>query len=156
LNLACLPGRIVKRGRRITATATTTTILGVLRVDSIAVVAGRAYGIHTSGLAIDGATAAAIGRAEVRHTTDGSVPGTGSALLPGAWTRDQTSNTIDGTIQAINGFYFPSTSHTLRILLCIASGAGAVAVQILGDATFPIDLVVTDMGEDPGDSGVDI
>jgi hypothetical protein len=153
---ALVHGTIIARGRRTTSTTTTTTSLGVLRLDDIPITSGRAYSVHTSGLALDGGTTAAVALAIIRYTTDGSTPTTSSNQFPGGWTRDVTTNTTDGPIHATGAIYVPSSDETLSLLLCIQSGNGAVAVQMLGDATFPIDMWVVDHGTDPGDTGVDI
>lgn len=156
--LNALP-RIIARGRRTSNSsgATVTGVdVGVLRLDDIPVTGGHAYAVWTSNLALDTTVANDDAMAQIRHTTDGSTPTTSSTVLPGAHVRDHLVSATNGTIVAINSIYVPAADETLSLLLCIQRQAGTGTVTIIGSAEFTIDLVVADLGEDPGDTGVDV
>src|SRR5436305_7654672 len=64
--------RLLKYGTRTTASSTTTTEVGVLRVDNIPVIAGRLYLIYTTPLAIVSTVANDTPRANLRTSTSGT------------------------------------------------------------------------------------
>jgi hypothetical protein len=148
--------RIIARGRRTSNTGAVSAVTGVLRLDDIPLAAGRSYRIMTNGVPIDGTVTTDMFRMEIRYTADGSTPTAASTTLPGAWARGNIGNTTDGPIANITADYAPAGAETLSLILCIARSQGTGTMQVLADPSFPVDMWVEDMGEDPGDTGTDI
>jgi hypothetical protein len=150
-----LPQGVIARGQRVTSTGFTSggTELGVLRVDSIPVYSGRLYRIATGPIIVDGSVANDAVRVVLRGNTAGTAT-TASTQLAIAQTVIPNIS-LPETLQ-INIPYVPSANGTLSVLMSIVRQTGTGILQALGDATFPINLVVSDEGLDPGDTGVDI
>jgi len=149
-----LPLGVIKRGQRITASSTTTTEVGVLRVDDVPVYAGRAYKVWTSPLILDTSVANDVARAHLRYTEDGSLPATSDTQLQAA--HGVLANITSGESRVVVANYSPAADGLLSVLLSVSRVSGTGNISISASATFPIDLVVEDMGLDPGDVGVDI
>ena len=132
----------------------TTTITGVLRLDSKQLRAGRHYELGTSSLRLTGGVNDGV-TATLRITTDGTTPTTSStALLTGS--AQCTSNAIFENV-TLRGLYTPSADLLLSVLLCVARTTGSAGnASIGGDATYPIQLWIVDLGESVSDTGVDI
>ena len=156
--LNALPKGIVARGRRTTnsSTTTSTTGIGVLRIDDVPVKAGRLYRIYTGPLAVVSTVAGDIPRAKVTFTTDGSTPTASSTTLDGT----QTNGVIDTNSQSnndvISALYAPAGDEILSLLLCVLRGSGTGNASINGTAPNIIELVIEDIGVDSGDVGVDV
>lgn len=150
------PPRIVARGRRTTTSAiATTTEIGVLRLDNIPVFDSKAYAITTSSINIDTSVANDIGDARIRvaqNPTPGTVATTASTQI------GHVRNTIDdaaaSNVIPANAFYFPTADGYLSVLLSLFRQAGTGNIIIFCSATELLDLVVWEMGLDPGDTGV--
>lgn len=153
-NLDTLGGTLIARGRRETNSTTTTSEVGVLRLDDIPILAGRTYIIDTSSLSMDGNTANDILRATIRYTTDGTTPTTSSTILVLA--QELQANASFSVFCNPRASYTPAGNETLSLLLTVARATGAGTVGMVGSATNPIELFVIDMGEDVGDTGTDI
>jgi hypothetical protein len=152
--LASPPRGIIARGNRATASSSaTTTEIGVLRLDSIPVVSGRAYRIWTSPMQLYSNVAGDVVAARIRVSTSGAAT-TASTVLGIALT--SSAQTSTGTIQpesrAMSEVYVASSTTTLSVLLSLARNTGTGNGQILVGE----DLVVEDIGVDPGDTGVDL
>lgn len=146
---------MLARGRRITGSTTTTTEVGVLRLDDIPMVAGRIYKIYTSTLQLVSSVANDGISANLRYTTDGSTPTTSSTLLTAA-ARDGQSNATTGFGTIASALYAPAGTETFSVLLSVARVNGTGNCSISGSASFPIDLIIQDFGTDPTDTGTDI
>src|SRR5690348_15363931 len=141
-------------GNRQTNSTTTTTIVGVLRLDDVQLRGGRAYEIKTSALrttsgANDGVTAT------LRVTTDGSTPTTSSTAIATGSTQTTSASVFESiTLQRL---YQPSSDQLLSVLLCVARTTGSAGNAGLGgDATYPIEIWIVDVGEATADAGTDI
>lgn len=148
--------RVVKRGRRTTTTGTiTTTETGVLRVDDIPVFAGRAYMIKTSNVNLDTSVANDIADARIRVTQNAS---TGTAATTSSSQIGHFRNYIDDASQSnvndITAFWFPSTDGYLSVLLTCQRVTGSGNIVVFCSSAEILDLVIFDMGDDPGDTGV--
>lgn len=147
-----LPQGVIKRGRRTTSTGNiTTTETGVLRVDSIPVYAGRLYRISTSNMNMDTSVDNDVARAAFRYSTSGSA--TTSSTL-GNYMRCTIDNASQSNVLNLTMFYVPSADGTLSVLLTLLRQAGTGNIIMFCSSTDILDLVVEDVGLDPGDTGV--
>lgn len=149
-----LPLGILARGNRTTSSSTTTTEIGVLRLDDIPIYTGRTYRIWTSPLRMDTSVANDVARAIIRITTDGSTPTTSSAQICAAQTI--LPDIASGQSVEISMDYSPAADELLSVLLSVSRQSGTGNISIVGGTGIPIDLMVEDIGLDPGDTGVDI
>lgn len=154
LNRSLRTGRCLARGRRITNSSATSTEVGVQRLDDIPIFAGRMYLIKSSSLLLNSSVANDVAVARFRITTDGSTPTTASPLLTQAGTR--IDNTSTGDYVNVLGPYMPTADETLSILMSVGRGAGTGNISMLYSSVTPIDMMLFDCGEDPGDTGVDL
>jgi hypothetical protein len=145
---------VIARGRRLTTSSTTTTEIGVLRIDDIPITGGRGYKISTSCISMQTTVANDIVIANVRYTTDGSTPTTASTALGGVGV--VVTNPAFGMAHPFIGYYYPTADETLSVLLTVTRASGTGNVSLGASATQPIDLFVEDAGVDSGDVGVDI
>lgn len=149
----------VARARRVTDSSTSAsgTLVPVMRLDDIALVQGRLYKIWTAPLGMDGTVADDVIRATITHTTDGSTPTISSTILPGGLAQESQANATQGVYPSIQTTYTPAgASEQLSLLLCVSRSAGSGTVRLLGDATNIIEIVVEDVGVDPGDTGTEL
>lgn len=149
-----LAGRCIGRGRRLSNSSTTTTEIGVLEVDDIPIKAGRLYRIESSSVLLVTSVANDTAVARIRITTDGSTPTTSSTLLTQSAERIEV--TANGGYAHVVGTYAPAVDETLSVLLSVARASGTGNISMNFSSLVPIEVWVMDMGEDPGDTGVDI
>lgn len=154
LNLASL--RVIARGRRTSNSTGTTTEVGVLRIDDIAIASGRLYRVYTNEIGVDSTVATDVIRLNLRYTTDGSTPSTSSTLL--TLSQGYQANAAQGEYTSVGAVYVPGSAETLSVLLTVsrAAGTGTVIATAGTGAPGPCDLYIEDLGVDPGDVGVDI
>lgn len=146
--------KIATRGERTTGSSTTTTTVGVLRLDDIPLAAGRVYKIYTSPLNLDTSVDADVVRGEMRYTTDGSTPTTSStAMILGS---NKLASAAVSQPVVLQRTYAPAGAETLSLLMCVTRVSGTGNVSIIGDPTFPIQMWVEDGGIDPGDVATEI
>lgn len=150
-----LPLGLTARGNRTTSSTTTTTEVGVLRIDDVPMYAGRAYKIWTSPLVLDTSVNADIARGALRHTTDGSTPTTSSTLMD-AGGQGGMASAANGETRIIQIVYVPAADELFSVLLTVSRIAGTGNISIVGAAGFHINVYIEDIGQDPGDTGVDI
>lgn len=149
--------KVIARGRRVTSSAaSTTSAVAILRLDDVPLRAGYYYEIRTNALGVRSTVANDAGRAFIVYTTDGSTPTTASPELPGSRVESTVAAANRSEHVTINAQYPAASVETLSILLCVARTAGTGNVTIVSDATNTIDLSIVSLGEDPGDSGVDL
>jgi len=152
--------RVVARARRATtaALASGTTLASssaVASLTAVPVTAGRLYRVYTSSLLVysNGATTMAVAQTAVTYTTDGSTPSANSALLK----QDNVQVAPGGSTTAltISLTYAPTATGTLGVLLSYFQPitGGGTSVGMTGSAVLPIELVVEDIGADPGATG---
>lgn len=146
-----LPQGIIARGRRTTSTGNvTTTETGALRVDNIPVYAGRVYRISTSNINMDTSVDNDAARAAIRYTTSGTA--TTSSTL-GNYMRCTIDSASQSNVHNLIMYYAPSADGTLSILLTLLRQAGTGNIIFFCSGTDIMDLVVEDLGIDPGDTG---
>lgn len=145
---------VIARGERTTSSSTTTSEVAVLRLDDVVVKAGHLITVWTSDLALTSTVANDVVAARLRYTTDGSAATTSSTILgEGAALQPAT---IAQRLPVIIK-YVPPTDQSLSILLSVAriGGTGNASLAIATNVP-TIDLIVSDHGIDPGDTGVDL
>lgn len=147
--------KLVAYGERTSASSTTTTEVGVVRIDGIDVKAGRAYRIGTTSLALSSSVSGDTVRAIIRHTTDGSTATTSSSGMT------QTQQVMDSTTQSNNAdisfLYRPAADQELSLLLTVARVTGTGNASIFADGgASRLQLVVEDDGPDTGNIGISV
>jgi len=145
---------IIARHRRTTTSTTTTTEVGVVRLDDVPVIGGRLYHIYTSTIQLASSVNNDGLAANLRFTADGSTPTTSSTVMTSF--RDQQVNATTGFTGVISIIYAPASDLALSLLLTVARITGTGNAQMSGSATFPVDLVIEDIGIDPGSTGTNI
>lgn len=149
--------KCIARGRRLTtSSASTGAAVAVERLDGIQLRGGYLYEVRTNGLALDSSVNADIIRAEIRYTTDGSSADAADAVLPGAAIQQGQANNAQSENAPVIGFYAPGSDEILSIVLCVRRIVGTGNATIFADANNSMDLLVVNLGEDPGDTGVDL
>lgn len=145
---------VLAYGDRQTNSTGTTTIVGVLRLDSVQLRAGRAYEIKTSALRLtsganDGVTVT------IRATTDGTTAGTGSTAL--TTTSAQVTSASIFETATLQIMYVPTSDVVMSALLCVARTSGTAGNSSLGgNSAYPIQMWIVDVGEAVSDTGTDI
>lgn len=143
----------VKQHTRGTDSGTTTTEVGVMRIDNIPVYGGRAYKIWTSPLNLISNTGGDLIEGRLRYDATGLAATTASTQLAAV-------GAIQGAI--INqrvpfiARYAPAADATLSILLSVGRFAGSGTVRMSASGTYPLQLIIEDIGLATVDSGTDI
>lgn len=152
------PKGLLARAERVTSSSTTTTTIGVLRLDDVQLEASRAYLIVTSPLNVDSSTGTDDVKTKITFTADGSTPTTGSTTLPETIVGGDVGGGGTGApIMPITALYQPTGgAELLSLLLCVTRTAGAGNAYIYGDATQKIQITVHDLGLAVSDAGTDI
>lgn len=144
-----LPGTVIARASRSTDSSTTTSEVGVLRLDSIPIVNGVFYIIQTSSMYLLSTTGDIL-NIRFRASTAGSAT-TGSAQLGQA--AQITTNSIQPYTAMLSATYASATTGSLSILLSITRASGSGNAKVFGSSEF---WVTVGNITDPGDTGVDI
>jgi hypothetical protein len=152
---------VIARGNRTSASSGVSsdlTDIGVIRVSSVRLLPGRLYKIWTSPLALDSSSTNDEIRARIRFTTNNTNATTSSTILPGSTvnTRQTDANIPDQRVIQVP--YSTGVEVIASFLLCVQRIAGAGTITIANNASegYATDLVIEDVGTDPGDTGVDI
>ncbi len=156
LNDAFVGGVVARGNRQSVSTSTSTTSAtsgqGVLRL-SCPLRSGRLYRIEALEFGVYSSAAATVG-AQLTATVDGTTPTAASTLLTFGQRIVPTGSEVQTL--SLNRLYVPGSDLTLGLLLSIWRVAWSGNVQVYGASTWPIELLVTDLGVDTGDVGVDI
>jgi hypothetical protein len=153
-NEALKSGTVIARGRRETSSTASGSEQSVLRVDSIPVVSGRLYGIETSALLLDTSVANDIARGILRVDTTGAAATTASTSVTTGQTR-LADATIGNTV-TLKTTTAATATGSWSVLLSTSRVSGSGNISITGTSGQPIEIIVTDLGVDPGDTGVDL
>lgn len=142
-------------GKRTTASLSTTTEVGVLRLDGLAVTAGRQYKISTSPLNMFSTVAGDLIEASIRVSTTGAATTTSThltGLVESAFSGGGSQRT-----QGLQVTYAPAATGALSVLLSVGrGGGGSGSVSILGSGGYPLEMWVEDMGPAAPNSGINI
>lgn len=149
-----LPLGVLMWGNRTSNSTTTTTEVGVLRLDDQPVYLGRWYTIGCGNLVLGSSVANDDVAARIRITTDGSTPSTSSTQIAGIQQRILNTTNLPELPQTT--VYVPTADEILSVLLTVARVAGTGNASIISNSSHPINLFIIDMGPAPGDSGTDI
>lgn len=154
VSTASLPNGIVKRAIRTTAPPSTlATTAGaaqpVMSLDAH-VLAGRCYRVSVLNIGVYGNGAATV-EVHLTYTTNGTVASTASTVLKAT---DVQVVTGDIPNEAnLGATYAPTADGPLSVLLSYFCAVGATTVFMIGSAAWPIEILIEDIGVDPGASG---
>jgi hypothetical protein len=137
-------GQLVGRNQRTTNSTLSAAIVRVLSVIA-PVKAGRTYRIVCDG-EVYSDTGAATSQHELRYTTNNTEPTTGSTVIGRAIVRhDSTTGTPDQC--HIEGLFVCTVDATLRVAVTTTRVVGAVNVAWTAAPTFPMQLMIEDIGD---------
>lgn len=150
--------KILARGRRTTTSSavTSSTDIGVLRLDDVSLKASRSVIVRVTGIHADSTVAADVMRMRLRYTTDGSTPTTSSTILPGSLAYAQIANASWPETRVIEAEHTPAADQTFSVLLCISRTAGTGDCTLFADADHALEMKIIHDGDDVGDTGTDI
>jgi hypothetical protein len=146
--------KIIKRGRRITPSSTTTTIVGVMRLDNVALKAGREYTIRVTGLHLDSTVAADALRAEIRFDATGAAATTASNQLQDSIVYGRIVTANSGETKPCEAEVTPGADATYSFILCVARIAGAGNARLFAGANDSIHMKIYDCGTAVSDTAV--
>ena len=130
-----IPGTLIASGWRTTSSATTTsTEIGVLRLDDISLLAGQCYDIESPCLALSSSQSGDAIGATYRITTDGSTPN------PVSSPRLSSTHMISGSSSPATSLMAtirPASNISLSVVLTLVRWSGTGTVQMLVDANHP-------------------
>lgn len=155
---ATVPKGVVARGSRTTSTSAAASITFVpdLRVDAVALKAGRLYKIETNNIQVDSTVNGDNIRALMFFNTAGNAT-IASTVLPGAQANvDATAGSGAGGTVQISTALAPGADATYSFLLAHARIAGTGNTILVGNSDLPIQIIVTDLGAAPSDTGVSL
>jgi hypothetical protein len=149
------PQGMIKRANRTTSSSTTTTEVGVLRLDGIPIKNGRVYKLCTAGLILNSTVAGDLIEIRIRGNTAGQAT-TGSTQF-GSLADSSQSASASQKVQSVQAIWVGVADVTLSVLLSIArvTGTGTVGIPVTAP-TYNIDMWVEDLGPDPTDTGNDV
>lgn len=146
-------GTCIARGRRETNSSTTTTEAEVLRIDTVSLLSGRLYLLKTNSLQPFSSVANDYVAVKLRYSTSGAATSASTAAIV-IQDRYTGASGNEGTAAEVT---FPAGSNqTMSLLLTVARVSGTGNVGITGSASVPIEIMIIDLGVDPGDTGVDL
>lgn len=144
---------VLATGLRTTNSSTTTTEVGVLRLDNIPLFAGRFIRVSTgSSLIFNSTVANDLIEARLYLSVTG-VAVVGGTQFSALSIQSRTAGGAQYT-DGVSGFIVSSARQTLSVLLSVARTAGTGTVGIVASNTYPTWLVVEDLGVNPGNTGV--
>lgn len=144
----------IMRASRSTSSTAASAAQGVLRLDSVPLLAGRRYLIRTNTLILTSSVAADRGTARLSMSTSGTAT-TGSTQYAVA-NSPAIDSTTDGCEVTAAFSYTPASNETASILLWTQRLTGTGNVRLLVTGSVSIDIEVVDMGISASDTGVDI
>ncbi len=143
-------------GRRESDKLYTGTEVGVLRLDDVALTAGRFYLVMTGSLRYSLATTGNTALGRLRYTTDGSTPDPTLSTELQANDVNADSAFVPAQSGAIVASHRPGSNQFFSVVLTLSRSGGAGNITMSGSSTRPIELFIFDMGPAVSDTGVDI
>lgn len=143
-----IPGTMMLRAERTTDSSTTTAEVGVLRLDSIPIVAGYSYRIQTDNYWVISATGDIVATMFKGNTAGNAT--TASPVIGGQ--QYGTTNAIQPFSQQVTAVYNSVTTGNLSVLLSVARVTGTGNTKTFGAVRFYVYCV----GPTPSDTGVDV
>jgi hypothetical protein len=144
-----MPGTIIARANRGTDSSTTTSEIGVLRLDSIPIINGVVYLIESAPMYLLSTTGDIV-NARFRYSTAGAAT-TASSQLGQAF--QTITNSSQPTSAMLKVLYPAATTGSLSVLLTITRSSGSGNLKTFGASEFWVKVgsII-----DPGDTGTDI
>ncbi|TDP97640.1 hypothetical protein [Labedaea rhizosphaerae] len=133
---------------------------GVLRLDGVALKAGRHYRVWIDGGYIDGTGSDGTNVADVKITqkTGGTAAGTADTIVSGAHTFVKANDGSNSRLATMNlaGEVYPGADATYSFLLCFCTSAGSTihTLTMTGAGGYDLHMIVEDMGRAPADTAV--
>ena len=149
---------VTKRGHRTTNTGNiTTTETPILRLDDCPVRAGTIIQVSSSPLNLDTSVANDIASVKIRYKYS-TVTGVPATIADGYMGQMRLSipDITNGPLVPLNMFYYAGADGFLSILLTAVRVSGTGNIVIVGASFDPIDMVIQDLGVDPGATGVNL
>lgn len=143
-----VPGTIIARANRTTDSSTTTTEIGVLRLDSIPIINGFSYQITTNSIQVQSTTGDIVG-IRFRGNTAGAATTASTEL---AYEARNTTNSSYPYSMVTTVIYNSATTGNLSVLLSVERTNGTGNTKVYGASSF----WVTMLGPTPADTGTDI
>lgn len=144
-----IPGTVIARTYRATSSSTTTSEIGVRRLDSIPIVNGCMYIIQSGPMYIQSTTGDIV-NIRFRGNTAGNAT-TASTQI------GQAFQTITNSVQPTSGIltvkYVATTTGNLSVLLSVGRASGSGNALVFGESEF---WVTVGNIIDPGNTGTDI
>lgn len=147
--------RIIARGTRNTVSSLTTTIVGVLRLDSISVISGHSYRFTCTGLGLKSTVALDSVLAELRFSTSGTAT-TSSTVMPGGQVYSRPPVGDAASTYSMAPTYDAPSNQTLSVLLTVSRALGTGECSIYADASHLMQIAVDDLGLAVSNTGVSI
>lgn len=122
--------------------------IGYMRLDGVALTSGHLYRIVARNLRWDSTVATDHCKFNIRINTAGTATTSSTAVARSEGDPDLC------TVPAIEYYRVPASNETASILLSFLRTSGTGTVTIQADDSGVV-LLVEDLGNDPGDSGVD-
>lgn len=146
--------KLIAYGARTTSSTATTTEQEVLRVDGVDLKSGKRYEFKTNTVQPVSSVANDYVAIKLRYATGGATATSSSTALVVSQLRI-TGASGNETSQAV-ATYAPASDEELSLILTVARVSGSGNVTITGASTNPIELMVIDLGTDPGNTGVSL
>ena len=154
---------VLARGLRTTSSTGTTTEAGVLRLDNIPIFEGRLYRVSLATSTLFNSTIAndLLEGRFYYSITGTAVVGVNIFGVISIESRTASAAQYSDAVSAFLPSPVPATSDgsgraTLSVALAVARTVGTGTVNMTSSATYPIHMIVEDIGPDPGDTGVDL
>jgi hypothetical protein len=143
------PGTVIARANRGTDSSTTTSEIGVLRLDDIPIINGVVYLIESSPMYLLSTTGDIV-NIRFRYSTAGAAT-TGSSQLGQAF--QTITNSSQPTSAMLKVLYPATTTGSLSVLLTVTRAQGSGNTKTFGSSEFWVKVAGI---IDPGDTGKDI
>lgn len=147
---------VVARHRRVSSSGATTantaaTADTLIQLDSVSLLVGRLYSVRCPNIGMFTGLEA-VGQIQITYTSDGSPPLVTSTQLA----ETQVMTPAGGIVVSaqLESFLSVPASATYRFLVSYWGNGEAVAV--FGSGAWPLELIVEDLGTDPGSTGSDV
>lgn len=150
-----LTGVVARHRRTSSSGATTATTAAtadtLIQLDSVSLLVGRLYSVRCPNIGMFTGLAA-VGQIQITYTSNGSPPLVTSTQLA----ETQVETPAGGVVVhvGLESFLSVPASATYRFLVSYWGNGEAVAV--FGSAAWPLELMVEDLGTDPGSTGIDV
>jgi len=144
---------IIARGTRTTVSTLTTTIVGVLRLDSIVVYSGRSYRFTVNCMGPKSTVALDTVLTELRYSTSGAAT-TSSTVMPGGQGYFKEPANDSATTFVMAPTYDPPANQTLSVLLTVSRALGTGNISMYADASHMLQISVDDIGVAVANTGV--